>query len=211
MLPAWDPRGGAAPHCHSAQPSDSGEHLFDPILYSMFTNPDQSAFRNVSVRGRVAFGICCLENALTALGIPLSDWQLVLSQLWKYTEQARLDDWHEVTAEYLPVAVLEYIPFEKKGCEYLTPELAAALQSLYTKVPAFMHELLADIFETGIIELYGGLVNGGEQSLKYTLRIINLMRNKKLPLPPYEAFQRVGSGWGHPFTRQYLLFSTPLG
>jgi hypothetical protein len=169
---------------------------------------DRAVFINVSIRGRVAFGICCLENALTQLGYPLTEWQLVLAQLWKYTEQSMLDDWHEVTAEYVPEAVLEELPFDKKGNEYVSQELNAALGMLYRGVPRFIHELIDEIFWAGTIELYGALVNGGEQSLLHTLAMVKLMKDNTIPLPGYPAytvFLELSGGWGKPFTREYLL------
>ena len=49
----------------------------------MSTEPNE--FKKISIRGRIAFSISCLEAAILKANGNLNDWEIILNQLWKYT------------------------------------------------------------------------------------------------------------------------------
>ncbi len=49
-------------------------------------------FGHISMRGRVAYGISCFENAIVALKYDINDWKIVLNYLWEFTNIQYLDD-----------------------------------------------------------------------------------------------------------------------
>lgn len=55
---------------------------------------DIKEFHNISIKGRFAYGICCLENAILHFGFDTEKWKEVLEAYWAWppmTEYA--DQW----------------------------------------------------------------------------------------------------------------------
>lgn len=170
-------------------------------------NSDREFFLNLPIRCRVAFGICCLENALLHFGHSLEEWWIVLKQLWRFTElEKHLDEWMYSTAEYLPESVLDKRPFHKKGNEYVTPQLEAQLTKLYETASPLIGEIIDAVFTIGTTHMYETITDGGERSLQPTLAIVQLMHSQQVPLPDHNIFQRFkgGNSWGKTFSKQDL-------
>ena len=74
----------------------------------------------VSGRGRTAYLVLCLENALIRFGLPAADWEWVLQRLWALTEAP--ESQHRRLFEVcclLPENVLPYESYEEltaQGC-----------------------------------------------------------------------------------------------
>ena len=56
---------------------------------------NEKDLKKISIRGRVAFGICCLENAMEKYKINGQGWNLLLEKLWSFTS---------LPAKFVPVA-----------------------------------------------------------------------------------------------------------
>lgn len=65
-------------------------------------------FRHISMRGRVAYGISCFENAIIALKYDINDWKIVLNYLWEFTNIQYLDDWNDIVVELIPENLTEF-------------------------------------------------------------------------------------------------------
>lgn len=76
-------------------------------------NLNKEDLKNISLRGRVAFGIRCFENALLALQYNVSQWRIVLDYLWSFTNIDFLDDWSGLIAEIIPENLLEFKSYEE--------------------------------------------------------------------------------------------------
>jgi len=81
---------------------------------------NRNDFTLISIRGRVAFSICCFENTLKYFNYDTSNWRTVLERLWTYTNIEFFDDWHYPIAEILPECILEFNTFKDENYEYLS-------------------------------------------------------------------------------------------
>lgn len=62
---------------------------------------------NISIRGRMAYGICLFERLLLHYKCEKQDWTGLLEKLWMYTSMEYLDDWMYEFSEWLPDSILE--------------------------------------------------------------------------------------------------------
>lgn len=58
-------------------------------------------FRQISVRGRMAYLLCIFENLLIYFKCDKEDWKWILEKLWQYTNIEYLDDWmYEIALKF---------------------------------------------------------------------------------------------------------------
>lgn len=65
-------------------------------------------FEDISIWGRIAFGICCLENYILEHEYPKVKWKVVFEQLWSFPEIEYYDEWCYKLVEYLPECIMEF-------------------------------------------------------------------------------------------------------
>lgn len=58
-------------------------------------------FKQISLRGRVAYGVSCFENVLLALKYNLNDWKIVLNYLWEFTNSSNLEECNTIANELI--------------------------------------------------------------------------------------------------------------
>jgi hypothetical protein len=150
-------------------------------------------FLLITIRGRFAYSVCCIENAVEALDKSSLDWREVFDFLWRYPTSSEMKDlalWHENDMESIPFGVLEDIPYEKKMCEYLTEEKHNKLKSIYSNCNPIICDLIDKTASVGTLSLYGGVRDGSPITLKYLRDIIEIMNKAKIPLPDLEFFKQ---------------------
>ncbi len=92
-------------------------------------------FYQVSGRGRIAYLILCLEEALRFYGQDLNAWEWVLRRLWAITDCSEnncFDIWLDSVGELLPSKVLRNITVETTSAEI------SKARTLYTQAGAAM-------------------------------------------------------------------------
>jgi hypothetical protein len=161
-------------------------------------------FKMVSIRGRLAYAISCLENALKYYKCNTTDWRIVLEQLWTYTDIQFFDDWHYTIAEILPESVLESNIFDVDDHEYINEMQFICLHNLYSNTNNEIKDIIQFIFNIGICEFYGKLENYGQLTLDNMEVLINYMISNSIPLPDMSRFKVFyyddGNGWGEKFS-----------
>ena len=160
-------------------------------------------FTTISIKGRVAYAICCLENTLKYFNYDISNWRFVLEQLWTFTNIEYFDDWHYTVAEILPESVLEFDTFKEENFEYISEEQFKALYNLYKGSNTITKDIVKYIFDIGISELYGRLENYGQRTLDNLEILLNYMVSNNIPLPDINRFKMLSydesDGWGKDF------------
>ena len=90
-------------------------------------------FKKISIRGRVAFGICCLENAMDEYKVSGEGWNILLERLWSFTSlpaifvpvasggvEFLLERWAEIT-DFMPFSKYFQEAYSYEDlCKYLT-------------------------------------------------------------------------------------------
>ncbi|MGN7115861.1 hypothetical protein [Lysinibacillus odysseyi] len=160
-------------------------------------------FKNISFRGRVAYGISCFESALIALKYNLDEWKFIVNYLWEFTSIQYLDEWSDTVVELIPENLLEFKTFEEEEFERLSKDEFIYLYNLYQTNDGSIDILLRAIYELGISRAYTVIEGYGESSLKSLEKIIDFMIENKFPLPnidPFLGFSiEENSGWGNKF------------
>ncbi|MES2776855.1 MAG: hypothetical protein V4722_21945 [Bacteroidota bacterium] len=165
-------------------------------------------FRNVSIRGRMAFGIICFENALKHFDYDVEDWQMILRELWSFTEIEYIDEWLYSFAEYKASSILEDLSFSEKGFEKLTRSEYGILKKLYFNSDNLIQELTDLLFWLGTVEMYGQIVDNSPKTLEELQKIMNVMATNGIQLPQGSLFLKFSfteDGWGKGFTREEVF------
>ena len=165
-------------------------------------------FKHVSVRGRVAYGICCLESAINYYNLKHLDWSSLLHILWSYTNE-NVGRWHEIMAESSPDSILEDLSYFQKGNTNISMEQYNYLINIYKHSNKVIHFIINTITDIWTYDLYSSIVNNSPQTLAYLSEIISLMEQENIPLPAVESFLQFSiqenGGWGRAFTREEIF------
>ncbi|MGB3513539.1 MAG: hypothetical protein WBA93_30880 [Microcoleaceae cyanobacterium] len=169
----------------------------------------EEKFRDISIRGRIAYMLLCLEALLKKNNDTRQGWDYLLEKFWMYTNIEFLDDWQDIAAELLPDSIEEVSDFESGEFEYLDKENFYSIKLLYSKINEEHSELIETIYFMGTLELFGALVNNGEQSLKYLKKAHTLFKKNQIKFPAISSVSRFNfyknNGWGEPFRREDII------
>ncbi|AHN24324.1 hypothetical protein FC752_09795 [Lysinibacillus varians] len=159
-------------------------------------------FKQISFRGRVAYGVSCFENALISLKYVSEDWKIVLRYLWEFTNSSNLEDCHSATAELIPENLMETKIYDE-DFERISEDEYLCLYRLYQNIDETIHILLRDIHELGISHTYTNISGYGERSVDSLQTLICHMLDYNYPLPSIEPFFKSSiledDGWGYEF------------
>jgi hypothetical protein len=131
-----------------------------------------SSFKEISIRGRLAYGVSCLENAFKHFNIE-SDLlkKEVLPEIWAFTSSSDLANWDTSVRRIDPVCVLDdTVPNNP-------------LQKLYRSLPTSIVEMISDVIEIGTGNLYGGTSGNSPFSIEPLLRIVKTCKMCHIKLP----------------------------
>lgn len=169
---------------------------------------DMDKFKYVSMRGRVAYGISCLENALLSFKYDFNDWKIVLNYLWEFTSIQYLDDWNDAAVELIPENLTEFRTYEEHEFERLSKQEFEYLYNLYQNIDVSIDKLIRGIYDLGISHVYTEIEGYGEGSLNSLERLVNFMLINNFRLPSIEPFLKYSikenGGWGNKFDSRNL-------
>lgn len=158
-------------------------------------------FIEVSIRGRVAFGVVCLENAIKHFNRLDLEWNFLLKLLWSYTND-NVGTWHYQLAECIPSAVMVG---DDKYLDFLSKQQFWEFNKLYSQCNDEILQIIDLIFSIGVEDLYSSIVNNSPETICHLNDIINILNNDNIPLPSIDLFERFpiteNHGWGREFTR----------
>lgn len=136
-------------------------------------------FKDISLRGRVAFAISCFENTLLSLNYNVNEWKPVLEYLWGFTSIRYLDDWNDIVAEIMPENLLEFRTYEEHEFEVLDEENFKYLYNLYQNIDEKIDVIITLIYNVGISHAYSVIEGEGQRSLDELGILINYMIENK--------------------------------
>jgi hypothetical protein len=147
----------------------------------------------ISIRGRVAFGITCLEKLLNKWGVENNKITELLHVLWTFTSSTALDIWERDILSVLPEDdSVESIHF---GFGSLTEEQREDLS-----------DLIYYVIEIGRGNLYGGYVS--DFTSEPTIKVIEIVMKNEVKTPELHKFKKSsaqeGHGWGTPVEPEYF-------
>jgi hypothetical protein len=157
----------------------------------------ESTLKKISIRGRLAYGATCLENALKHYGIKTDLLEKeVLPLIWAFTSSTNLSEWDDAINEIDPVCVLD-------ENDHNDP-----LLELYQNLPPEVVDMISDVIEIGTRNLYGGTESYSPSTLETLNRIILKCMSLQINLPELEAFKKSSfseyHGWGFERDRSFF-------
>jgi len=168
------------------------------------------SFLEISNRGRVAYAICCLENAMEHYKEKSKCWDFVLENLWTFCNQ-NMALWEGKIGEMSPRSVCYDSTFEQKGCEYINQEIHDDLKVLYAQSNKALLRLVDEIYALGAVNIFVTIssIDLAKKSLPYLQGIIDIMIQNNITLPNFNNFIQFpideNNGWGREFTREEVF------
>ena len=175
-------------------------------------------FEQISIRGCVAYGICCLENALEHYRLQGEGWNFLLKKLWWYTELSAANDpsinnclplerWVDLIAAILPEILKQYNEYNKfindKWCfkdNIPTEEEYNLLKETYKSSNDTIELICKHIDDIGSNEIWAGIGKSSPETLRPLQELIDLMYKQAIPLPSIEPFKQYvfhKKGWDY--------------
>ena len=154
-------------------------------------------FKAISIRGRMAFAINCLDNIIETKGIASNILNKFILNLWQFTRSNNLGEWDKNISDFIPMIGEE---LEEEELDYLTIEEGKKLQEIYSSLPKFIVEVIDNIIDLGRIELFTSHSDYAPKSLKRLEKIITIVINENIPLPDVNEYKKfhynIDGGWG---------------
>lgn len=174
----------------------------------------------VSGRGRTAYLVLCLENALVRFELPAADWEWVLQRLWALTEAP--ESQHQRLFEVcclLPENVLPYERYEDLTARGLSDALLAVwnvsgglpeerfqpLRDLYAAAGwrlCVLAPLLTAVYQAAALS-WTAAEGGDRKALELVRKTEALLQNWSIPLPQGAGLTAIQkqrhTGWGPVF------------
>lgn len=153
----------------------------------------------ISIRGRVALGIVCLEKYLDKINLTEDlRIQRITKSLWAFASTDDIEYWdttvtqYELNHEGCPVAIeIVFIEDKRHVFNY---------NDLYKNAPKDLSEFISSIIKIGINNIYSGTGLYSETTLTPTLEVLDLMDKNSLEIPSLEIFKKSSfkekHGWG---------------
>ena len=159
-------------------------------------------FENISVTGRIAYGIMCAEEYLV-YKYPDKDWVVVFKDFWEITNLELWDEWIDKTVEIIPEYLFEFNSYKSSCFEYLTESKYNKLKRVYNNTNDDVFIILIMVYELANSHVYSSINGNGRESIYHLEKIINFLKNECITLPDIKKVQmRLFSeknGWGNPF------------
>lgn len=167
----------------------------------------EANFEDISLRGRIAYGIMCAENYVLAIH-PERDWKSVFAELWRITGEVMWDDWADRVADLLLEYVHEGDSYDKDEFSWIGKEGFEELKTLYEDMPEGWSTIVRDIFDMEEEYAYTSIPGRGSESIGMLEEIMAILKAEcvELPDPKSVAFSRFDERRG----RDNYFDGTPL-
>lgn len=175
----------------------------------MLQNRFEKKLKSISIRGRFAFGVKCLEQYVNENNIEGKWIDKLLNTLWEFTTSERLDLWDEKINDLDPWNILDTHPENKaEGYKSLTGKEFYDLKDFYASLDKGFVEMIGNTIEIGTRNLYGGTGKFSNETLQPTLELTRVAKNLLNNIPKIEDFEfsrfSEQNGWGNKFDKEIL-------
>ncbi len=159
-------------------------------------------FNNISMNGRLAYQLMCLEKYLSTK-YPTRDFSDLMSLLWQGTNGLYWNEFADYVMDLSPSNMTEFDSYEKQEWMILSKELYDTLfpciQGLDSNVDSLFSTLKDQsyIYEGTVIPL------PGKESIDIVFETIKILKENNISLPDISKVQfstiNQFNGWGNPF------------
>ncbi len=162
----------------------------------------ENRIKKISINGRMALGVICLERFVKLKELHNNEEVLeLLELLWEFTSSNTLDKWEEKIKEYQPCCIEETYKEKKyEDYEFLTKEKIKKYYKLYKESSPDLEEMVESVIEIGCGNLYGGTGEYSKWTLNPTVTVLKIMKRNEIDIPDLKIFERSSfkekHGWG---------------
>ena len=154
--------------------------------------------RSISVVGRIAFIIMCIEKYLVAK-YPQKDWSPLTEEMWRFSD-SYWDEWLYSFIDLLPEYINEYNNFEEYNGKYSYDTFA----NLYADIKNDVNELLNLLTEFMELYMYTCVCEFNESEFpKFIKKVLSYLIKNNIPIPDVEKVSfsefRQNHGFGEKF------------
>lgn len=162
---------------------------------------NNNTFDNISMNGRMAYGILCIEAYLIAK-YPSDNWAPLSKLMWEVTS-TYWDEWANSFIEVIPEYLFEKSNYEESDFDFLTKEAYSDYVSLLKDKSPVLNALLMKLRDIEEIYCYSSIPKKGEEASQIVIDICDILENEGVSVPDislvaFSAFDEK-NGWGNPF------------
>lgn len=169
-------------------------------------------FSNVSLRGRISYGIMCAERyALNKF--PNREWGFVFSEFWKIQDDILWDEWSDRVIDLLPEYIYELDHYDGDEFSWLDENGFNRLKSLYDGMSEQWAQILRDIVDMEEVYAYSSIPGTGKESIRLLNKVIDVLEGEGIGLPgpqsvAFSTFDQF-NGRGDSFSGRNLSLIVP--
>ncbi|UII19690.1 hypothetical protein [Fulvivirga ligni] len=161
--------------------------------------------KTVSIRGRVAFVIHCIQNIPELTKQDDTIVTLILSRAWEFVEGNNIIGGYENFLDVTPECILDP-KVDISELNTINEETYYSLNSLFTSLPGQVNKLIDNISYIMCSNLYSRVDDYSAITLTYLSEVILLMIENQWALPEVSIFFNSSiednEGWGFPTDRK---------
>lgn len=158
-------------------------------------------FENISMKGRMAYLILCIETYLNEL-FPDKDWHILSQWMWPVTSEY-WDEWDDRFIEIIPEYLFEFDSYEDSDFESLSLEDYEYFTGLFADMPEDFNQLLLSLHEMQKVYCYTSIPGKGTESIKIIDEVCSILEKTDLALPDITTVEfshfTEKDGWGEDF------------
>ena len=175
---------------------------------------NKESFYNISMNGRMAYAILCIEKYVSTL-YPDKDWSPLSKKMWEVTCES-WDEWIDTFIEVIPQYLFEFDSYEESDFENLTKDEYELFVELFSGVSDGEYDDCSDkvgyiINSLKLLEevyAYSTVPTVGEESIDIILSICAVLESDNVEVPPVELVEfssfEERNGWGNQFNGEDL-------
>ncbi len=165
-------------------------------------------FNTISMNGRMAYIIMCVEKYLKSI-YSNKDWTLLAEKLWAATSM-NWGDWTDMYSNYIPDVLFQYDKYDEELSSGMTPSEYSQIKELYSDITEGLEDdpedqinfMLNKPFELATI-YEGTTIGSGSESLEIINETEALLSNHGISIPDYHCVEfskfTERNGWGNDF------------
>ncbi len=166
-------------------------------------------FKEISIRGRVAYVTCCLQNVLDIDKYDNEVINLILDKAWRFVEDDIIDSYHcflEVIPECILDPKADFLEFET-----IEIDVYQKLNYLVKQWPNDINLIIDELSYLMSSDLYSTTGDHSADTLFHLKKIVSIMKKNNWLLPDISLFYHSrfedGGGWGEPTSRNKFFTS----
>ena len=175
---------------------------------------DTEIFKQISIRGRFAYGLTCLEKLIVFYGINNTILNSTIKKFWEFTNIEKLGELEDYFCNIDPFCILTDYPKLKEqperkhefGYDDLTLNEMEQVFELYKDLPLNIRDILTHLVTIANSNISAGCGEFSILTFEPTLKIANIISEYSLidaPKPTDFLFSdfRQNHGWGDRFEK----------